>query len=356
LYYVPVHDAAVRDLLLAAVRDRVTPCAVAEVGTADGPAWREAIGRLTYDAGAPAASADTVFDLASLTKVIATTSLVMRLAESGRLPVDAPVGDFIRAWRPADRDRVTIADLLEHASGLPAVLPLYEECAGREAFERGICAAPLACPPRTASLYSDLGFILLGFIAGDAGEDPLEVQFGRLAADLEWDAPGEPLRYGSRGIAAELVAPTQLDSWRGRLLRGEVDDRNGAALAGVAGHTGLFGSVAAVGRFAREVLAGVARGGRLGRRSTYARFLQRSTVPGSSRALGWDTMLTTSSCGTRMSARAFGHTGFTGTSVWIDPEAGRYAVLLTNRVHPQAGDAEPIRWLRRAFHDAAWSS
>jgi CubicO group peptidase (beta-lactamase class C family) len=153
------------------------------------------------------------------------------------------------------------------------------------------------------------------------------------------------------------VAPTQVDEWRGgRLLRGEVDDRNGAALDGVAGHTGLFGTLVAVSRFARGILR--ARLGRedngLARPSTVARFLQRSSVPGSSRALGWDTMLPSSSCGTRMSAEAFGHTGFTGGSIWIDPVARIYAVLLTNRVHPQAGSPDPIRDLRRAFHDEVW--
>ena len=146
-----------------------------------------------------------------------------------------------------------------------------------------------------------------------------------------------------------------MDTWRGRLLRGEVDDPNAAALGGVAGHSGLFGTAEGVGRFARAWLgglAGTAVGVPLAARETLSRFVARVGTPGSSRALGWDTMLPSSSCGTRMSREAFGHTGFTGTSLWIDPVAGVYVVLLTNRVHPVAGPPEPIRDLRRALHDA----
>jgi CubicO group peptidase (beta-lactamase class C family) len=358
LYYVRVSFPRASDLLRVAIRDRVTPCAVAEVGDSAGPAWREAAGFLSYAPGAAPATPATVFDLASLTKVVATTTLAMRLGEAGRLELDARVADLSGDWRSSDRASVTVADLLEHAAGLPAVLPLYEAGAGRAAFEAAICAAPLTYCPRTASVYSDLGFILLGFLLEDAGGAPLDRQFAAVAAVHEWEAQGEVLRYGTEGVAVGRVAPTQFDSWRGRLLRGEVDDRNGAALDGVAGHTGLFATAAAVGRFARDLLgaaAAQAPGPALARAATVERFRRRSTVQGSSRALGWDTMLPTSSCGTRMSRRAFGHTGFTGTSLWIDPEVDRYAVLLTNRVHPEAGSPDPIRMLRRAFHDAVWS-
>jgi CubicO group peptidase (beta-lactamase class C family) len=154
------------------------------------------------------------------------------------------------------------------------------------------------------------------------------------------------------------VAPTQEDAWRGRLLRGEVDDRNAAALDGIAGHAGLFGTARAVGDFATAILNGLrgASGGRatepLASPETLARFVRKAGTPGSSRALGWDTMLPSSSCGTRMSPQAFGHTGFTGTSLWIDPAAGVYVVLLTNRVHPVAGPPAPIQELRRTLHDA----
>ena len=351
-------------ILDEAIARRVTPCAVAEVGRSAGVLWREARGSLTYDPGAPNATTATLFDLASLTKVVATTTRAMHLVESGRLAPEARVVDFLPGWGAEDRASVTLRDLLEHCAGLPAVLPFYETCHGREAFEAAICAAPLAYSPRARSIYSDLGFILVGFILEDSAGARLDAQFADVVESLQLPAE-DLLRYGPLATAdeqarvLERVAPTQVDAWRGgRLLRGEVDDRNCAALGSVAGHAGLFGSAGAVGQFARRVLRG-----RLGERAnglaapgTFRRFLTRSTVPGSSRALGWDLIVPTSSCGTLMSEQAFGHTGYTGTSLWIDPAVDVYVVLLTNRVHPQAGSPEPIRELRRDFHDAVMTA
>lgn len=346
-----------RGLLRQAIDRRVAPAIAAEVGRVGDVVWREALGTLTYDADASPVSLRTIFDLASLTKVIATTTIAMRQVDAGLLDLRTPVRDLVPGWRGSDRAAVTIQDLLEHAAGLPPVLPFYERCRGREDFERAICETTLEYAPRTRSVYSDLGFILLGFILTDTAGVELTVQLREVARSL-WLGDDDFLDYGPvhlpLGERTARLAPTQADAWRGgRLLRGEVDDRNGAALDGVAGHTGLFGTLPAVGRFAREILRARLGGSdsRLALPATVQRFVRRSSVPGSSRALGWDTMLTTSSCGTRMSADAFGHTGFTGGSIWIDPAADVYAVLLTNRVHPQAGSPDPIRELRRAFHD-----
>jgi CubicO group peptidase (beta-lactamase class C family) len=166
-------------------------------------------------------------------------------------------------------------------------------------------------------------------------------------------------------IDKSYFAPTELDLWRGRLLQGEVHDENAWVLGGAAGHAGLFGTAAGVGAFARLVIEGLraAAGERRGEAEhhalaapeTLARFARRSTVPNSSRALGWDTMLPTSSCGTRLSPSAIGHTGFTGTSLWIDPVQDLYIVLLTNRVHPTR-ENDLIRQVRRAVHDAVADS
>ena len=186
--------------------------------------------------------------------------------------------------------------------------------------------------------------MLLGFLVEDAGAAPLDAQVLTVIEDGE-------IRYRPPLAWQPRTAPTEVDSWRGRLLRGEVHDENAWTLGGVAGHAGLFGTAPAVGAFARLVLATVDRPTRLGSPTTFARFVTRSTVPGSSRALGWDTMLPTSSCGTRMSARAIGHTGFTGTSLWIDPAADRYVVLLTNRVHPSR-EAKGFPPVRARVHDA----
>ena len=146
-------------------------------------------------------------------------------------------------------------------------------------------------------------------------------------------------------------APTEVDPWRGRLLAGEVHDENCWALGGAAGHAGLFGTAAAVGTFARAVMRTIQGEPILSEPSTMREFIARAAVPRSSRALGWDTMLPTSSCGTKMSPTAIGHTGFTGTSLWIDWEKDRYVVLLTNRVHPTRTN-EAIRAIRPRVHDA----
>jgi serine-type D-Ala-D-Ala carboxypeptidase len=186
----------------------------------------------------------------------------------------------------------------------------------------------------------------------DAADQPLSAQF-----DAWRDAalPGAALWYGVPAGQRPGTAPTEAETWRGRVLAGFVHDANAAALGGVAGHAGLFGTAAAVGAFARWFLG--LWSGRVAMSwgipaALAARFARRGDVPGSSRALAWDTMLPTSSCGTRLSATAIGHTGFTGTSLWIDPVRSVYVVLLTNRVHPAGGGTEGIRALRIAVHDA----
>ena len=302
--------------------------------------WRGAFGTLTYAEDSPAVVADTVYDLASLTKVLATTPRAMQALEAGALSLDARVADHVSAWRGADREHVTIADLLEHTSGLTAYLPFFRDHRGRTDFERAIGTLPLEYAPRTQSIYSDLGFILLGFILDDVG-------FSLGSSSLQ---AGDPLTFNPPRSWKDRTAPTELDLWRGRLLQGEVHDENTWALGGIAGHAGMFGTAAAVGSFAREVLNGLRGRTTFARAETFARFATKSTVPGSSRALGWDTMLPASSCGTRLSTRALGHTGFTGTSLWIDPELDLYVVLLTNRVHPSR-DNNAIQPIRRALHD-----
>jgi CubicO group peptidase (beta-lactamase class C family) len=346
-----------RATLVRAIDAGAFPAASVEVGRCSGVVWREAFGRLEGDPRSPATT-ETIFDLASLTKVLATTAVVMRLCESGRLDLDDPVERWIDEWRGHDRAHVTVRDLLAHASGLTAHLPLYRDCEGRREFESAICGLPLEYPPRTRSVYSDLGFMLLAFLAENAAGERFDRQYDRLRADLGEPAPvfRPPREWRDR------IAPTGVDGWRGRLLAGEVNDQNAWALGGVAGHAGLFGTADAVGRFARSILLGLRESACettahlaglpvIASPATVRLFATRTTIPRSSRALGWDTMLPTSSCGRRMSPTAIGHTGFTGTSLWIDWEADLYAVLLTNRVHPDAGN-EAILDVRPAFHDA----
>jgi CubicO group peptidase (beta-lactamase class C family) len=352
----PAHTA-VRRVLADAVARRVTPGAIVEAGSVEGPVLVETAGRLTYAVDAPGVDERTVYDLASLTKVIASGTLAMRHAASGRLPLDTRVAERRAAFTGAGRDAVTVVDLLGHAAGLPAHRPFYRRVAGRRAYGAAIAAEPLAYPPRTRHEYTDLGFMLLGLLLEDAGGQPLDEQFSRWRDDA---LPGAALWFTAPSGSGLGIAPTEADAWRGRVLVGEVHDANAAALGGVAGHAGLFGTAAAVGAFARWFLglwsgrqtssAGVSA-------TLAARFAARGEVPGSSRALAWDTMLPTSSCGARLSPLAIGHTGFTGTSLWIDPVRRLYVVLLSNRVHPDGGAADGIRALRIAVHDtiaAGW--
>jgi CubicO group peptidase (beta-lactamase class C family) len=339
--------AAARRVLEKAIAERAFPAASIEVGTAHQVLWREAFGRLTFDPDARPAADDSIFDLASLTKVLATTPLVMQQVERGALGLDDPVSRHIAAWRGADRAGVTLRDLLAHCSGLPSWRPFFRELKGRAAYEEAISVEPLEYAPRTQSIYSDLGFMLLGFILEDGA-----ALGGRFAALLAQMAVVEEIQFNPPLLWRARTAPTENDPWRGRLLVGEVHDENAWALGGAAGHAGLFGSSAAVGSCARHVMQIL--GGRTGvvTRSTLETFvIRRTDIPGSSRGLGWDTMLPTSSCGTRLSSRAFGHTGFTGTSLWIDPELDVYVALLTNRVHPTRA-SEAITRVRPAVHDA----
>lgn len=343
--------APARELLEAGVREGAFKAAAVEVGRSTGALWQAQFGRVGASDNAPAADADTVFDLASLTKVIAATTLAMQAVDRGQLDLDAPLRERLADWRGEDRAQVTAADLLAHASGLSAHLPFYRDCRGRAEFQAAITALPLEYAPRSAALYSDLGFILLGFLLEDARGAALDAAFEAVVRQHGW---GE-LCFRPPREWRHRTAPTEFDPWRGRLLVGEVHDENAWALGGVAGHAGLFGTAAAAGRFARTIAAGFRGAPTVAGAGTFGRFMARGAVPGSSRALGWDTMLPTSSCGARMSARAVGHTGFTGTSLWIDPAADVYVVLLTNRVYPTRGNGAILR-IRPALHDAVMAA
>jgi CubicO group peptidase (beta-lactamase class C family) len=327
------------------------PAAVVEAGRRDRVLWRQAFGHLTYVADAPLTADDTIFDLASLTKVIATTTLVMRAVSAGTIDLDERVADRLAMWRGADREQVTIRDLLAHAAGLTAYLPFFRDHRGRHEFERAICTLPLEYVPRSQAIYSDLGFMLLGFMLEDLGHTPLADQFAVLTADAFPPSAGDVLTFHPARELRDRTAPTELDLWRGRLLQGEVHDENTWALGGAAGHAGVFGTAAAVGTFARVMLDALGGADTVARPDVTAAFTTRTNIPNSSRALGWDTMLPTSSCGHRLSARAIGHTGFTGTSLWIDPDQDLYVVLLTNRVHPTRENAG-LQRIRPAVHDA----
>src|SRR5688500_18509823 len=228
------------EILLHGILDRAFPAAAVEVGRMDRPLWRRSFGALTYEPDAREATHDTIFDLASLTKVIATTTLMMRAVDEGILTLDDQVHQRLAEWRGHDRQAVTVRDLLGHSSGLPAYLPFFRDHTGRVEFEPAICHTPLEYSPGTQSIYSDLGFMLLGFMLDDAGTlqpraggrfDPATTFAARFRRIATFITP-EPLAFNPPRQWRERSAPTEVDPWRGRLLIGEVHDENTWALGG----------------------------------------------------------------------------------------------------------------------------
>ncbi len=336
-------------LLDEAVAARAFPGGVVAVGHRARLAHLRPFGKLSYDAEAPAVQLDTLYDLASLTKVVVTTTMAMILVDEGRLDLDKRVRDFLPRFSGGAKERVSVRHLLTHSSGLDWWAPLHKELQGPAAYVERIQSLDLVYEPGSKSLYSDLGVILLGEILERVAGEPLE-SFARrrlfepLGLRSTLFRPGPELR--------PRIAPTEEDPWRGRLLRGEVHDENAFALGGVAPHAGLFGTALDLARFAQLLLSGgVFEHRRLVSRATLDSFTRRAGIPESSRALGWDTKSENSSAGTLFSDSSFGHTGFTGTSLWIDPERGLFVVLLTNRVHPTR-ENQAIRQVRPAVADA----
>jgi len=265
----------------------------------------------------------TVYDLASLTKVVATTTLAFHAVSEGRLELDAPVQRYLPEFRGAGKERVTVRHLLTHSSGLRADSPLWRQTPTADSALRFVLALPLDTAPGVRMVYSDMGAIVLGRVV----ERVLGGRLDRLAQRRIF----QPLRMSSTRFRPPeswlaRLAPTEYDTgWRKRIVRGEVHDEKAARMNGVAGHAGLFGSAVDLLTFGEWLL----------RSAGIREFTRRQeVVSGSSRALGWDTPSPNSSAGTRLREGSFGHTGFTGTSIWIDPSRELVIVLLSNRVHP----------------------
>ena len=345
----------ISEFLSAAVDAGAMPGAVVIAGSGDAVLLERAVGRLSYAADADPVTNETIYDLASLTKVIVTTPLVMWLYETGRLDLDAPVRTCLPEFAGGAKDRVTIADLLAHCGGLLWWTDLYRQAQDQPDAEvarfylKRICELPLDYEPRARTVYSDLGFILLGAVL----ERLTSTSLDRLAADEIFSPLGmHDIQFNPPTALRDRIAPTEDDPDRGGVLRGQVHDENAYRLGGVAPHAGLFATARSLVPFAQMWLAGGTAGGRrVFDSDTVRRFSRRAhLVTDSSRAPGWDTPAPGSSCGRRCSPASFGHTGFTGTSLWIDPAQDLFVVLLTNRVHPTRDNAR-LAELRPSFHD-----
>ncbi|MFI1095987.1 serine hydrolase domain-containing protein [Streptomyces sp. NPDC020917] len=332
--------------LLADGRDRLIYSGAAwSVGDADGAFDRGWTGTRSW--GGKPLDGSELWDLASVTKPVVGLA-VMALADEGALRLTDTVGDHLPEYRGGDKARLTVHQLLAHTSGIPGQVPLYREHPTRDSLLEAIRVLPLTAEPGTRVQYSSQGFIVLGLIAEAASGETLDVLVRRLVCD--------PLGMTGTGFRPDAEArrravATEDCRWRGRVVVGEVHDENAVVLGGVGGHAGLFAPLADMERLGRS-LAGGAR--ELLRPGTFAQMTAVHTEGlGLRRALAWQGQDPEDSpVGQSFGPDAYGHTGFTGTSIWVDPATGRYAVLLTNRVHPsRAGDG--ITALRRAFHDRA---
>ncbi|MGA2845081.1 MAG: serine hydrolase, partial [Candidatus Acidiferrales bacterium] len=349
------------DLMDRAIADGAIPGGVLAVGFRDQLIVRP-FGKLTRDAKSPAVTASTLYDMASLTKVIVTTTSVMMLMQQKRLDLDTAVSRYLPEWTtaaksdpdPAWRARVTIRNLLLHDSGLPAHRDFYKDAKGHDAVLARVLAEPLVHQPGTQVEYSDLGFIMLGEIVQRlTGVTLDEYAKQHILAPLGMDASlfNPPRKFWP------TIAPTENDlDFRKRLMQGEVHDENAWAMGGVSGHAGLFSTAGDTAIFAQMILnGGIYAHHRLLARATLQEFTARQAIGDAARTLGWDVVTQPSSSGHYFSPGSFGHTGFTGTSLWIDPERGLFVVLLTNRVNPTRAN-EQIRQLRPAVHDAILQS
>jgi CubicO group peptidase (beta-lactamase class C family) len=341
------------DVLRSGIEQRAFPGAAAGV-VYQGKlvAWK-GLGRFTYEPGSPAVSAGTVYDLASVTKVIATTTACMILHDRGQFELDRPLVELLPDFAAGDsrRGKVTLRMLLAHSSGLPAYVKLFQTAHDRAELLQQALQVPLGAEPGSRAEYSDIGFILLGEALEKLAHEPLDQFcareiFARL--NLAQTAFNPPQDWKAS------IPPTENDlSFRRRLIQGEVNDENASVMGGVAGHAGCFSSALDVSVFAQcLLLGGTPLVPRLVQRPTLEIFTRREDFPpGTSRALGWDTPTQPSQSGKYFSSRSYGHLGYTGSSLWIDPDRQLAVTLLTNRTWPDRG-SQSIKEVRPAFHDA----
>lgn len=348
-------------VLESAIAERAFPGAAFGVLSKGKILALDGVGSFTYDPGSPAISPNTIYDLASVTKVLATTSAAMLLYGRGALDLDRPLGDVLPGFvvgMPSARERCKVAlrTLLAHSSGLPAYARLFEHYPTPDALLGACLHMPLEVPPGTRSEYSDIGFILLGKALEVISKESLESFCEReVFAPLGMTAT----RYKPHSAWRAFIPPTVNDkTFRRRVIQGEVHDENCFVLNGASGHAGLFSSTLDVLRYASCILSGgkTPAGQTLFQPEAVRLFATRQTSPpDSSRALGWDTPSGESSSGHRLSKNSIGHLGYTGTSLWIDPEQELAITLLTNRTWPDRS-SQAIRKTRPAFHDAVFDA
>jgi len=327
------------------------PGAAVVVGRKGASVWQKGFGKLSWaTASSPVEAGNTIYDVASLSKVVGTTTAIMVLFDEKKVDLEAPVFRYLPAFSGGLKDKVTVRDLLTHRSGLPAGRDLWRRARSPQEARDMVLETPLSYHPNYGYIYSDLGADILGMIVEEVSGQRLVIflagrVFGPLGMRDTYYRPPDSVRY--------RVAPTEVTPPRGYPLRGEVHDENAYALGGVAGHAGLFSTAADLSIFAQMMLnGGTYDGVQVVSDSTVALFTRRTA---GHRALGWDTAEGDYGSGRYLTERAYGHTGYTGTSLWIDPDREMFVVLLTNRVHAAKAQrpAKIIADVRSDLSDAA---
>jgi CubicO group peptidase (beta-lactamase class C family) len=355
----PIQDT-VRHVLERALADSAFPGAIAIVGNKDRELAEVAVGHLTW--GEPAVpDRHSLWDMASLTKVIATTTSIMRLVDQGKVDVNAPVQRYLPDWTGPGKEAVTVRHLLTHSSGLPAFKAYDRITTNRDSIDKLMFGTPLDSAPGRAMIYSDIGGYLLGKIVERVSGKTLD----RYVVD-EIFRPAHMYETMFLPPASLLprIAPTEIDTLRGGLVRGKVHDERAYYLGGVSGHAGLFSSANDVSLFARVLLNGGRRGDTaIVSTATLARFTAYADSAFSNRGLGWQKPtfpgMKFSTAGpwgssTRITSVGYGHTGFTGTSLIVDPANNVYIILLSNRVNPTRNNSK-IGGVRTRLTDAVMS-
>jgi len=346
--------ARLDSLVRVGLEQGAAPGAALAVGRYGRLVYLKGFGTTDYAEGAPAVDASTMYDLASLTKVVATTTAAMILEEEGKLDISRTVQSYLPEFNAPDKAAITVRMLLTHRGGLEAFAPLWKDTRGRADYLAKINARPLANPPGTKMVYSDWDYVLMQDIIERITGTTLDAFVGARVFGPLGMTSTRFLPDTTDAALMRRIPPTENDSLRGQ-IHGAVHDPNAWALGGVSGHAGLFSSARDLAIFAQMLQNG---GSYKGTHILTAATITRWTAPQdphSSRALGWDTPSDVSSAGRYFSPRSFGHTGFTGTSIWIDPERGVFVILLMNRVNPR-GLATRHTQLRRDVADAVQSA
>jgi CubicO group peptidase (beta-lactamase class C family) len=339
-------------IIRVGLAEKAAPGAVVAVGRYGRLVYLKAYGRLDTAASSAAVDVNTIYDMASLTKVIATTTAAMMLEEQGQLDLDRTVASYLPVFNAPDKAAITMRMILTHRGGLEAFAALFRTFKGREQYLEQINTRPLKSVPNTEMVYSDWDMILTQLVI----ERITGMTLDRYVAEKIFQPLGmTSTMFTPSPTLKPRIAPTEVVPERGGLIWGSVHDENADAIGGVAGHAGLFSTAPDLAIFAQMLLnGGQYNGVQIVKPATVARWTSVQGR-GSSRALGWDTPSNNSSAGHYFSPRSFGHTGFTGTSIWVDPTRDLFVILLTNRVNPTRNTTRVFA-LRRAVADAVQQS